>query len=101
MKKAAITILLCLALVGKSLSNPSGFPRHGKSMLYQYFHRPGQNLYVRGYDNNNPEVGQEENGGRHQNGLEVCNKVSEKLKRFGPRPIAWLKKQQFDNTYMY
>ena len=68
MKKTALTVLLCLALVEKSLSNPTGFNRNGKSMLYQYFHRPGQNLYVRGYENNAED---EENRRRHQNGLEV------------------------------
>jgi len=56
-----------LALFGKSLSNPTGFPRHGKSVLYQYFHRPGQNLFVRGYNNDE----ERQNSGHHQNELEA------------------------------
>ena len=68
MKKTALIVLICFALVEKSLTNPSGFPRRGKSMLYQYFHRPGQNLFVRGYNSNDED---RTNGGNNQNRLEV------------------------------
>ena len=40
-------------------------------MLYQYFHRPGQNLYVRGYENEPEFEGQQQNGRTNAEG-EVC-----------------------------
>ena len=67
MIKAAFAIIFSLALVEIILCNPTRFQRDGKSMLYQYFHRPGQSLYVRGYENE-PEFEQQQN---NQN-QEVC-----------------------------
>lgn len=50
----ALTLLIVIAQSPQSTEAGStvAFPRIGKSMLYQYFHRPGQDLYLRGYNNN-------------------------------------------------
>ena len=71
MHRTVLSIIFCLALVKLSLSDPTRFQRNGKSMLYQYFHRPGQNLYVRGYENEPEFEGQQQNGRTNAEG-EVC-----------------------------